>query len=491
MKLPLIGGSYTARSLLANAQRCLNLYPEKNPEGAPAPYTYYPTPGLTKLAQGPLAGFRGLYTASTGQLFGALGPYLYYIDSSWEFIQVGQIADYLTPVQMKDNGISLVLVDGTTVGYQVTLSTLAFSTITDPNFLGSTRIDYLDTFLLFNQPGTPIFYSSLSNEVAFDPLYIVSKTGGPDDIVGLIVVHGDIWLLGTQTSEVWNDVGNPNFPFAQIHGSLLNHGCAAPYSVATYDIMLFWVGQNRYGQKTIMMGMPYRAQKISTFAMDAEIQNYSTVADAIGFVLEIDGHAFYRVNFPTADKTWVYDITEHLWHEECWLDNNGVEHRHRAQCGVQAYGSVVVGDWQTGTLYLWDTNNYTDNGTQIVRRRGFSHIVNENKRVVYNQFTADAEVGTEVTALAVAPDFNLDFSADFGPKVVSIQPTMYLRFSDTKGVTWSDAIEQTIGQSGDYLEIPTWWNLGMARDRVFELFWSVPAKVALQGAFIEITPGRN
>lgn len=52
-KVPLITGAYTARSVIAEAQRCINLYIEKNPdEDAVFPFTHYPTPGLEFLASG-------------------------------------------------------------------------------------------------------------------------------------------------------------------------------------------------------------------------------------------------------------------------------------------------------------------------------------------------------------------------------------------------------------------------------------------------------
>ena len=58
------------------------------------------------------------------------------------------------------------------------------------------------------------------------------------------------------------------------------------------------------------------------------------------------GHAFYVLVFPTADKTWVYDITTGHWHQWMWLDTNGDEHRHRANCYALVAGVPVVGDWQ-------------------------------------------------------------------------------------------------------------------------------------------------
>jgi len=46
--IPLTSGAYQAQSQIANAQRCVNLYPEFNPEKTrPAmPVTHYPRPGL-------------------------------------------------------------------------------------------------------------------------------------------------------------------------------------------------------------------------------------------------------------------------------------------------------------------------------------------------------------------------------------------------------------------------------------------------------------
>lgn len=53
MKLPLILGSYTAQNLIAEAQRCINLYGENNPPDAPFPFTFLPTPGLEFLGTAP------------------------------------------------------------------------------------------------------------------------------------------------------------------------------------------------------------------------------------------------------------------------------------------------------------------------------------------------------------------------------------------------------------------------------------------------------
>ena len=53
MRIPLVNGDYRARSVIANAQRCVNLYAEQNPKDSETPYTFYNVPGLTSLATSP------------------------------------------------------------------------------------------------------------------------------------------------------------------------------------------------------------------------------------------------------------------------------------------------------------------------------------------------------------------------------------------------------------------------------------------------------
>lgn len=63
---------------------------------------------------------------------------------------------------------------------------------------------------------------------------------------------------------------------------------------------------------------------------------------------------------------------------------------------------------------------------------------------------------------------------------------VFLSWSDDRGHSWSNPVGQPIGARGDYLASIQWQRLGLARDRVFRLTWSVPVATALQGAFVEL-----
>ena len=79
-------------------------------------------------------------------------------------------------------------------------------------------------------------------------------------------------------------------------------------------------------------------------------------------------------------------------------------------------------------------------------------------------------------------------SVQFDPSFAAAKPSFGLRWSDTRGKTFGNAVPQ---EFGDALSQPQWNRTGMARDRVFELFWSAAYKTALNGAFVEVSPLRS
>lgn len=162
MRVSLVQGAYEARSIIAEAQRCVNLFPEANPQGAPCPYTHYPTPGLELLSAGDSNPGRCSYRASNGELFIVTGSSVYYVDQFWNKTLLGSITYGTSPVYMQDNGLAIVIVDGSPQGWAIDLDTHSFAEIpTGAPFYGADRIDYLDTFLLLNRPGTKQWYISL------------------------------------------------------------------------------------------------------------------------------------------------------------------------------------------------------------------------------------------------------------------------------------------------------------------------------------------
>jgi hypothetical protein len=335
--------------------------------------------------------------------------------------------------------------------------------------------------LLFNKPGTPEFYSTLSNTVAFDEndLYFDFMTGEPTNCVCVVTLHGYIWVIGERATEVWFNAGDTNvFPFARTPAQILQHGCIAKYSPALSSggddsqSCVLWLSSNEDGGGLLLKGQNFQASRVSMYAIEEEWRKYATLSDAQGFCYQQGGHQFYMLSFPTADKTWCLDLTTGEWHERVYIDSNGAEHRHRAACATYAFGANICLDYGTGTLYKFDLDSFTDAGAPIVRRRGFPHIVNDGKRQMYTRFIADMQSGEDVS----------------GGTDAYFPPLVSLRYSDNHGRSWSQPVLLDMGEPGNYGISMLATRLGMARDRVFELYWSVEAFTGLNGAFIEAIP---
>lgn len=464
--LPLLGGAYAAESLIAGAQRCVNLYPEINPEGNENPVTHYPTPGLVEWGTAPHAGqVRGVYFASNRELFTVIGANVYSVAVTGIKTLKGTLTTSSGPVSMADNKIELVIVDGTPFAFQVVLATGVWSAISDPAFYGADQVEYVDSFFIYNRPNTNQFYVGPSNGVTpLDPLYIASKEAKSDRLATLMVNHRELWLIGEQTTEVWFNAGAVAFPFNIISGLFIEHGTVAHHSPASHDISIYMLGQNKEGGRFAMTLTQQAPKRISTHAIEAEWLRYSRVDDAVGFTYMDRGHPFYVLTFPTADKTWVYDIATRQWHERVTIDSNGDEHRWIANCACQAYGAVVLGDHSNGKLYRLSPDVFTENGQPVIRIRSFPHMFKGGGLVEYTEFMADVEVGAQG---------------------VGNGDEIFLRLSDDRGRTWHGPLGAPIGPAGNYSVRPMWaGGLGTSAFRTFELSWSVNARVALNGAFV-------
>jgi len=315
MKTPILGGSYVARSVNAADSRMVNLFPEGVPEGGKEPAFLNRAPGLRLLAtvgDGPI---RGLWRMGD---YGYVvsGKELYRLNSDWTSLYIGNLSG-TGPVSIADNGTQMFIAcNGPSFIYNST--TEEFAQIADADFPGAVTVGYLDGYFVFNEPNSQkVWVTSLLDGTAIDPLEFASAEGSPDQLVAAIVDHREAWLFGTNSIEVWYDAGSADFPLQRIQGAFNEIGLAAAYSVAKLDNGLFWLGADSRGQGIVYRSNGYTGKRISTHAVEWQIQQYGDISDAIGYTYQQDGHAFYVLVFPSEDTTWVYDVSTELWHERC------------------------------------------------------------------------------------------------------------------------------------------------------------------------------
>jgi len=356
VKTPILGSTYVARSVNAADARMVNLFPEIVPEGGKEPAFLLRAPGLRLLATVGFGPIRGLWSYG-GYGYAVSGNSLYKIDSNYASTLLGTIAG-TGPVSMADNGTQLfVAANGPSYIYNAT--TNAFQQITDPDFPGAVTVGFLDGYFVFNEPNSQkVWVTSLLDGLSVDPLDFASAEGSPDGLVALIVDHREAWLFGTNSVEVWYDAGNVAFPLQRIQGAFNEIGCVAPYSVAKLDNSIFWLGADARGRGIVYRANGYTGVRVSTHAIEWQIQQYGNLSDAIGYTYQQDGHSFYVLIFPTANTTWVYDAATQAWHERAgW--SNGSFTRHRSNCQMAFNSEVIVGDFENGNIYAFDLDDYS------------------------------------------------------------------------------------------------------------------------------------
>jgi hypothetical protein len=231
----------------------------------------------------------------------------------------------------------------------------------------------------------------------------------------------------------------------------------------------------------VLQGAGYDAKRISTFALEAEFARYPRLSDAVGWTYTLAGHVCYVLSFPTADKSWVYDLATEKWHEWCWVDPaTGLEHRHRGNCAFvfRDQGSnpnftqrvltlTLVGDREVGNIFYLNQEKFLDHTAPIKRQRAFPHLEGgDGERLFFRQFLANISVGTSAAGQA--------------------SPPLTLDWSDDRGMTWGQPITALLGANGEGLISVQFQRLGMARSRVFRLTWNANADIALLGAWVDV-----
>lgn len=398
MKTPILGSSYVARSVNAADSRMVNLYPEAIPEGGKEAGFLTRAPGLrllTTIDEALGAGYvRGLWQFN-GYAYAVRGPKLYKIAPNWTWTQIGTVSG-TGPVSMADNGTQLFVACNPR-SYIYNSVTDQFAEITDIDFPGAVTVGYLDGYFVFNEPNSQrLWITQLLDGLSIDPLDFASAEGSPDGLVSLIVDHRELWLFGTNSVEVWYNSGDADFPLTRIQGAYNEIGCIAPYSVAKMDNSVFWLGADARGRGMVYRANGYQGQRVSTHAVEWQIQQYPTLSDAVAYTYQQDGHSFYVINFSDADTTWVYDAATNLWHERASFVE-GLFRRHWGNCQVSFSDEVAVGDYQNGNLYAFDMDYHTDNGQVQKWLRSWRALPpgqNNLKRTAHHSLQLDIETGS-------------------------------------------------------------------------------------------------
>lgn len=472
-----IGPSYVSQSPLADQEETFNLYEERvESPGGSTRTALYPIPGFSKIAPTNSTNGRAHFY-NDGREFAIVGPSFFEIDGDANITFRGTVTVDTNPATISSNGDGggeLFITSGGN-GYVYDLTTNILTQIAALNGK-ATMGDALDGYFINLDSNTGTFYISnlLDGATWQTGTQFAQRIAAADPWVSMKVLGPYIWLLGSQTSEVWFDSGSSPFPFEKHPSGLIPWGCAAPFSVTVCDTSLFWLGASKNGQGFFLRAAEFQPEVVSTYAVQYAVNNYSTIADCYGDTYNYEGHTFYIPTFPTAQKTWAFDLQLQSWTKRGTWDPATTPNEYgiwRPRCHVLAFGqhrwlhSSGVGVYRMDRSFLTDVD-----GLAIRFERRAPAIVNENERVFYSEFQLDMEVG-----LGTATGQGVD-------------PQVMLQMSNDGGKTWGIERWRSAGKIGEYGTRVVWNRLGQARRRVFKVVMTDPIPVRLLAAYLQMKP---
>lgn len=504
--IPLGDKPYATPFYSIGREECQNLYLESSgSSNAKAQYYYLKIPGMRKFGttdETNLGACRALFTTSSGRSFGVFGSGFYEIDSNGDKGFIANLKPGEGQVSIAENGNQMMLVDGK-AGYIYDYSTATFNIITDEYFPGNsedtiapTHVVFNDTRFLVNVPNSNSYYWSteyymyaLDNSsypydpsVAngyWNPIQSGKKFAQADNIVGLAACQNYIWLFGYNSCEVHYDTGNYNGQlYARYDGAIIQIGCLSNKSIANWANNVFWFGSDKTGALGIYTNNGMQPAKISTRGIEQMIENMTVYDDAIGWVYSLSGHNFYVLYFPTASKTFVYDITMGSWHERTYLNyDTGLLEAHKALYSTSNFNKLIVGHISHSTIFQFDPKYYQndnahDEGVNYIKcvkttPLGFSNGV----MVRYNAIQPILQQGAGLY--------------DNNAQLVGKNPLVWVRWSDDGGQSYTNERSAPIGTRGMYQTRSRILGCGMSRNRVWKIVVTDPIEVMLVGLITE------
>lgn len=461
MKAGLIGPSYVQRSLPFDAQRTVNLFPVLDEMGK-EPASLYGTPGKELFATAGLGPGRGGFSASNGRAFFVSGSGLFEVFANGTTTLRGSLENSSGLVTIDENGLELAICDGFNL-YLLTYATDVFAKVVDADLPSAATVTFLDGYFIVNRPDTGIFQiSGLYDGASWAALDFATAESSPDQLLRVLNVLGQLWLLGDSTTEIWSNTGTGGFPFARISGAKLETGIGAAYSAIALDNSVFWVSRDKNGFGIVYRADGFSPQRITTEAIEKRIQEAPSLETLRTYSYQEEGHTFFVLTGGGMETSLCYDLTTQLWHERAYLNEFGNYELDLGAFGIYAFNKQLVISRINGKIYEQSLNFYSDDGEEIARERTFTHLQDENQRVQYRNLTVGFETG----------------SAEQGT-----DPQAVLSVSRDGGRTYSGGIQKSLGLTGQYLKRVDWQRLGQARQMTFRVRVTSPTKVAITGAY--------
>lgn len=491
MKIGFVGPSYTSRSSNVANEECINFFCEttetvspkmqKYYDGTPMMATYiqpmalYGTPGLKVFCTFPESPVRAQKELN-GRAFAVSGTKFYEYFTDGTVTERGTVGSDGLPASIAASNIQLLIVsDGK--AFCFTLATNAFVEVTASLAAAPVKAVYSDGyFIVCFENSNKFQISDVLDGTTWPGIQVNAVSVFPENVISLEVSHRDLTVVGSQHAQVYQDTGSLEI-FDVIPGALIEKGSISAFASFCLDNTVFWIGRDERGAMAAWRANGYTPQRLSTYAVETAFSSYANMTSAVSYSYEDAGHLFWVIYVPGADCSWVYDVSEGIWHKRAsWDAVTATWSPHWSWNHAYAFNKHLIGDWNSGNLYEMSFDYVDDAGTAIRRLRRGPTVINEMTWIYHSELNIDIGAG-----LGPQPPLT-DGAGNPRP------PQAMLRWSDDRGQTWSSEHVAGCGLAGEYKTRIIWRRLGRSRYRDYEVSMTDPIKWAIVAGYLQAAP---
>lgn len=467
INLPIVGGAYKDPNTVIGCQSCINLYPEVTQGSEKTVSALLPTPAMRTLyGSGDPAKCRAMTTLSDGNLYAVYGTKLYKLDSAG-FNQMPDVdIDGDNPVIVAENSRYACFISDSTV-YTLDMLNNKWEQYGAALLYPADDVVTLAQRFIFNRRDTGQIFWTDTLSTNIDALSFATAEANPDNVTALKSHNKQLWIFGEESTEIWYSTGDKDLPFAPMQGTSINAGCLQTKTIQEFGGSLAWLSNTANGKAQVVITEGYQVQRISNHALEKELSSYD-LTDASAYVYQENGHSFYAINIPKAQKTWVFDGATGLWHERA-IFKDGSFKRHPAEYHAMYKGEHIFAHVDRLLLMGNCTGCFDILGDEVLPqvRERTTHAVSRTKGMIrHNRLTLIAQQAT-----------GMDSTTD---------PQVMLSWSDDDGVSWSDTRWRSLGKRGEHKKRTFWARLGASRNRAYRIRVTDAATLVITGAELEV-----
>lgn len=174
------------------------------------------------------------------------------------------------------------------------------------------HICFYDGYFIANEIGTNLVHFTTAGYTGlWAGLDTFPAEYKPDDVNAIHIAYHEIYCFGESSIECWYNsaqTGVGTIPLARIEGSQMDVGVVAQYSIVSSDNILYLLTRDRKFCAII-------GREIQQVSGDIQktLDAMTVVSDALAIPIFISGQSFILLQFPTENKSWIYNTKLKTW----------------------------------------------------------------------------------------------------------------------------------------------------------------------------------